>query len=146
MLKSKIQQDLIVSLKARDQERVDALRLLLAEVQNKEIDIKRELPDEDVAKLLRSITKKLREALEMFKKGGRVDLEKQNQAHIDIYAAYLPAELSDEALMQRVGALMVAHKQLFEKNPKMVIPTIMKELSSEADAQKIITVIKKHQP
>ena len=143
MLRSKIQDDLIVSLKAKSHDRVEALRLLLSEIKNVEIDAKHELSDEEVTKVLRFMNKKLKEAMEMFKKGGRSDLEKQNQVQVDIYAEYLPAELDDSALSEKVDALMTQHKALFDENPKTVIPTIMKALSAEVDPQKIMAEIKK---
>lgn len=144
MLKAKIQQDLIEAMKAKEQEKVEALRLIISDIKNKEIDSKQELSDDEVVKLLRSNIKKLREAASMFAQGGRNDLVQQNESQATIYAVYVPADLSDEALADKVLALMEAHKAQFAENPKMIMPTVMKELSGQAEPQRIITEIKKH--
>jgi len=144
MLKAKIQEDLITGLKAKDHERVEALRLVISDIKNKEIDSKIEMTDEEVVKLIRSVIKKLKEASEMFAKGGRNDLVDQNNAQISIYATYVPADLSDELVAQKVEEIMTENKTLFSENPKLIMPTVMKAMSGLADTQKIIAEIKKH--
>ncbi|KXK11802.1 MAG: Yqey-like protein [Microgenomates bacterium OLB23] len=101
MIKTKIQQDLIAAMKAKEQERVEALRMVISEIKNKEIDTKTDMSDDEVVKLIRGVIKKLREAADMFAQGGRIDLVAQNQAQIAIYATYVPADLSDDALAEK---------------------------------------------
>lgn len=144
MIKSKIQQDLITALKAKDQEKLEALRLIVSDIKNKEIDTKQELNDDEVIKIIRSTIKKLKEAADMFAQGGRDDLVQQNRAQADIYAQYIPADLTDEALSQKISEIMETNKALFAENPKLIMSTIMKELAGQAESQRILAEIKKH--
>ncbi len=144
MLKAKIQQDLITAMKAKDQDKVEALRLVISDIKNKEIDTKQDLTDDNVVKLIRSTIKKLNEAADMFAQGGRDDLVQQNLAQARMYADYVPADLTDEVLAEKVAAVMSENKVLFTENPKLVMPIVMKELSGQADPQRIIAEIKKH--
>ncbi len=141
MLRTKIQEDLIQSLKAKNQERVEALRMLLAEIKNKEIDTKEELNDDEVTKIVRSNNKKLKEALEMFEKGGRADLAEQNRAHIAIYNEYLPQELGEDEVRARIAKIKEDNAAIIEQNPKALIGMAMKELSSQADPQLVMKLL-----
>ena len=144
MLKAKIQQDLITAMKAKEQDKVEALRLVVSDIKNKEIDTRQDLSDDDIVKLIRSTIKKLNEAADMFAQGGRDDLVQQNRAQAQIYAAYVPADLTDEVLSEKVSSIMEQNSSLFAENPKLIMPIIMKELSGQADPQRIIAEIKKH--
>lgn len=144
MLKAKIQQDLITAMKAKEQDKVEALRLVVSDIKNKEIDTKQDLSDDDIVKLIRSTIKKLNEAADMFAQGGREDLVQQNRAQAQIYADYVPADLTDAVLTEKVAAIMEQNSSLFAENPKLIMPTVMKELSGQADPQRIIAEIKKH--
>ena len=142
MLTQKIQDDLVASLKAKEQDRVDVLRLMRSEIQNAEIEKSKPLDDKEVIVLLQKNVKKLREAAEMFKEGGRNDLVKQNEAQIEIIGEYLPAELSDEELGEAVDAIIKENAELSDKNPKAIIGIVMKELSGQADSKRILDELK----
>lgn len=144
MIKEKIQQDLISTMKAKEQNKVEALRLVISDIKNKEIDSKQELTDDEVVKLIRSSIKKLKEASDMFIQGGRNDLAEQNQAQVEIYSEYVPADLGDDVLAERVSAIMEANQTQFAENPKLIMQTVMKELAGQAEPQRIIAEIKKH--
>lgn len=142
MLIQKLQDDLTASLKAKDQERLDTLRLVMADIKNAKID-SGELSDDDVMKILQKTVKKLNEASEMFRKGGRDDLADQNEAQKKIIEEYLPEQMSDEDLSQAVDDLIAENKELHEKNPNALIGVAMKKLSSQAEPQRIMAELKK---
>lgn len=141
MLSQKIQDDLIGSLKAKESDRVEVLRLIRAEIKNAEIDKGAELGDDDIVQLLKKYVKKLREASEMFRSGGRTDLAEQNDAQEKIITAYLPAEMSDEDLMAAVQAVVSENADLFASNRNAVTGLAMKKLSAQADPQRIIKIL-----
>jgi uncharacterized protein len=141
MLSQKIQDDLIGSLKAKESDRVEVLRLIRSEIKNAEIDKGAELGDDDIVQLLKKYVKKLREASEMFRSGGRTDLAEQNDAQEKIIAAYLPAEMSDEDLMAAVQAVVSENADLFASNRNAVTGLAMKKLSAQADPQRIMKIL-----
>lgn len=142
MLIQKLQDDLTSSLKAKNQERLDTLRLLMADIKNAEID-SGTLSDEDILKILQKSVKKLNEASEMFRKGGREDLADQNDAQRKIIEEYLPEQMSDEELAKAIDQVIEENKELFEKNANAVIGIAMKKLTSQAEPARIMAELKK---
>ena len=142
MLTDKIQDDLTLSLKSKAQDKVDVLRLILAEIKNAEIEKGETLTDEEAQKIIKGFVKKLREAADMFKEGGRDDLAKQNEDQERVAAEYLPAEMSDAELKSAIDALIDENKEIFEKNPNALIGIAMKKLSAQADSQRILAELK----
>ncbi|RVX46466.1 hypothetical protein EDD27_9355 [Nonomuraea polychroma] len=105
-LKDKLKADLTASLKSRDEVRLRTIRMALAAVNVEEVAGKeaRELSDDEIIKVLTKEAKKRREAAEAFSNAGRAE---QAQAELDEQAVleeYLPAQLSDEELVQLVDA------------------------------------------
>ncbi len=98
-----LEADLTQALKAQDKEVLGVLRLLMASLKNREIELrseKRGLNDEDVSVIIRREAKKRREAIEMFIKGGRQDLADKDMAEVKILEKYLPANLTEEGVRE----------------------------------------------
>lgn len=142
MLTQKLQEDLTTAMKARQQERVDTIRLLLSEIKNAEIDKQSSLSDEDVIAVLKKQEKKLKDALEMFEEAKRDDLVDQYKSQIAIIQEYLPAELSDAELSKAIAELKEEHKDVVEQNPNALIGIAMKELSTRASPDRILQALK----
>src|SRR3989344_4763524 len=138
MLKDKIQEDLTNALRSKNSEKLDTLLFLMADAQNEEINLKRQMTDDEFVALIKKSVKKLRDAMTMFEKGGRTDLVQQNQKQIAMLSVYLPPQLSDEELRVAIDKLIAENKELYDKNPKMLIGIAMKTLSSQADPQRIM--------
>ena len=86
------------AMKARDKQRVAALRLINAEMKRIEVDERRELKDEDVITILNRMLKQRRDSLTQFRDANRTDLADQEQFEIDLIQGFLPEPLSAEAL------------------------------------------------
>ncbi len=142
MLAQKIQDDLTKSLKAKESEIVETLRLVRSEIQNAQIEKGSELSDEDIVVVLKKYVKKLKDACEMFRQGGRDELADQNEAQIDIISQYLPAEMSDTDLKKAIDELIEENKEMYESKPQAIIGIAMKKLSSQADPQRIMKELK----
>ena len=102
-LKEKIQTDTKDALKARARTRLSTLRLLLAAVSNKEIELRKKdvgLSDGEVLDVIKSESKKRRDSITEFKKGGREDLVKKETEELGILSEYLPPELPDEEVVR----------------------------------------------
>jgi uncharacterized protein YqeY len=90
--------DVKVAMRAREKERVGALRLLLSELQK----AAKEGPDDELAVLRRERKRRL-EAARAYTEAGRVDLAAGEEREAELIAGYLPAELSDAELMRIVA-------------------------------------------
>ena len=118
MLQDKIQADLKIALKAKDELRVSTLRLLLSEVHNREIALHRQLavqgeslPDEEVVEVIRQQIKQRQEAIEAYREGKRDDLIKKEQAELE------PLESLSPKLREELG-LPPLEGGIVEEKPK----------------------------
>ena len=110
-LKETLQSDLKNSLKAGDKKKTGVLRFLLSEVQSKEKEKQAqgkppELADEEVNAVLQKEFKKRREAIDLFKKGGREDLVIAEQDDLAVIENYIPKQLDKKEIEAIVGKLV----------------------------------------
>lgn len=98
MLREQINSDLKEALKAGDKPRVSTLRLINSAFKNADIDARgqgKPAPSqEDLLGLLQKMIKQRQESVELYEKGGRADLARQERAEIEIITGYLPKQMS----------------------------------------------------
>jgi uncharacterized protein YqeY len=145
-LKNKITEDLKDSMKKGEATRVSTIRMLLSAVHNKEIELgKKEtgLTDEEVMDVIRTESKKRRDAIEGFEKGGRPESVAQEKEELGILELYLPPEISDEELLAAVkkgiGEAQAASPADFGKAMKIISPL----LKGKASGSRIASCVKK---
>src|ERR687891_354931 len=97
-LRTRLEADLKAALKAGQRERLGALRMLLADLRNKEIEKGRALTEDEALALVAAGVKSRQESVEQFRAGGREDLVALESAEIEVLRGYLPAPLSPEEL------------------------------------------------
>jgi len=94
----RIREDQKSAMKSGDRTRLSVLRMVSSELQNRRIELGRELTEEDVIGVLTRARKQRREAAEQYEKGGREDLADKERAEEQVVAEYLPEPLSNEEL------------------------------------------------
>lgn len=92
------------AMKARDKDRLAALRLIMAEFKRVEVDERVELDDERILQILDKMTKQRKDSHQQYADAGRDDLADREAMEMAIIAEFLPAQLSDDELSQIVGA------------------------------------------
>ena len=101
-LRDRLAEDLKLAMKSRDQLRMDVIRMIKAAVLNKEVEIKKDLDDAEMSRVMTTLIKQRKEAAEQFEKGHRSDLAAKERLEIDIIEAYLPPAVSDEDISRVV--------------------------------------------
>ena len=94
-LKTQIADATKTAMKAREKQRVAALRLVNAEIQRVEVDERRDLSDDDVIGVLNRMLKQRNDSLSQFAEAGRKDLADQEQFEIDVIGTFMPEPLSE---------------------------------------------------
>ena len=103
---AKIQTDIIVAMKAKDEHRLTTLRMVKSALKNKEIDKREALTDAEETQILTTLIKQRKESVESFAKGGRPELAAKEQAEIGMIEGYLPqAAGEDEIRAVVLGAI-----------------------------------------
>jgi uncharacterized protein YqeY len=105
-LHERLAEDLKLAMKARDQLRVDVIRMIKAAILNKELELKKELDDADLTKVMTTLVKQRKEAVEQYQKAKRDDLAGKELQEISIIEAYLPKALSEEEILQLIDAVI----------------------------------------
>ena len=141
MLRQKLQDDSIIALKSGEKEKLSVLRFIIAQIQNREIEKKSDLNDEEVISVLKKFSKELKESIDAFEKGGRTDLVDTNKRQLEIVSQYLPAEITDDELKKEIEKIISENKAVYEQNPKAIIGICMRELKSKADPSRIMQVL-----
>jgi uncharacterized protein YqeY len=95
-LKAQILEDVKTTMRARDQRRLTALRLITAAIKQIEVDKRIELDDQAVLAVLDKMVKQRRESLEQYESAGREDLAAQEQFELELITDYLPEALGDD--------------------------------------------------
>ncbi len=103
-LEKKIDKDLIVSLKARDEIKVSTLRFLKAALKNYAIEKKaKELKDQDIISIIRKQMKQRLDSIEAYEKGNRPKLLDKEKKELEILKSYMPEELPVDELKKIVS-------------------------------------------
>ena len=137
-LLGRLQSDLTAARKAQDKAQLLLLGTIIADVRNREIELKRPLSDDDVIDVLRRGIKKRRESIEMYDKGGRADLAQVERAEVASLGAYLPAAVSDEEIRTAVAAAIDGGAA----NVGAVMGKVMGQFKGRADGATINAIVR----
>ena len=132
-LKDKLLADMKEALKSKDSLRLNTIRSVIAAVKNQEIDLRKELQDDEVLSIVTHEVKKRKEASALFEQGGRMDLvEKENQEHT-ILLAYLPEQASEEDLRKRIQEVIAETGAEGMKDFGKIMKVMVPEFKGKAD-------------
>ena len=94
----KVQADIVVAMKAKEEHRLTTLRMVKSALKNKEIDKREKLTDAEESQILTTLIKQRKESVESFTKGGRPELAAQEQAEIAMIEGYLPQAAGEDVI------------------------------------------------
>src|SRR6478736_4035891 len=137
-LLARLQDDLPAARKAQNKAMVLLLGTILADARNREIELKRDLTDDDVVEVLRRGIKRRRESVEMYDKGGRTDLAATERAELDALTAYLPASVDDT----EIRAAVVAAIEGGAANVGAVMGKVMSQFKGRAEGSVINAIVR----
>ncbi len=138
----KINSDLVTAMKAKNEAAVSALRMLKSALKYKEVDLKRDLTDEEVIEVLGKQAKQRKESIEGFEKGGRAESAKNEKAELALIESYLPAALSEEELVKLVEEAVKATGAAGPKEMGKVMGWLTPKLKGKADMGKVSALVK----
>ena len=140
-LKESLLSDMKGALKARDSLKLITIRGLISEIKNREIDVGRELVEDEIISIISTQVKKRKEAAILFDKGGRKDLfEKENQEK-KILQEYLPEQVSVSDLKQRIQEVISELGIIDIKDLGKIMKTIIPEFKGRADNEQIKNLV-----
>jgi uncharacterized protein YqeY len=138
-LHDRLAEDLKQAMKAKDQLRMDVIRMIKAAVTNKELELKKHLDDAEMTRVMTSLIKQRKEAAEQYEKARREDLAGKELQEIAIIQGYLPRALTAEEVSQIVDAVIQETGATSLKDMGTVMKTVMARLAGQAVDGKLIS-------
>ena len=133
----RVKQDVVVALKEGDKDRVQALRLILSELQKAAKE-----GDGDETAVLRRERKRRQESARAFRDGGRDELATAEESEAEIIGTYLPAEIGDEELDSIVAAAIAETGAVEMKQMGVAMKAAMAKVGGRADGSRVSAKVK----
>ena len=109
MIRDAIKSAQIQAMKAGDKERLAAVRLILARLKDRDIELRTasQVPEDDaiVVDVLQKMVKQRRESIAMFEQGGRAELAAKEQAELDVIESFLPRQMGEDETKAAIDAI-----------------------------------------
>lgn len=141
-LKETLDQDLKKSLKGRDTVRTSVIRLLKANIKNREVEKRGELSEEEILQAVNSQAKSRKESITEFKKAGRDDLVKKEEQELSILNEYLPEQLTPEELEKVIDTAVCDAEAEGPKDMGKVMKILMSNVTGRADGKIVSQMVK----
>ena len=138
----RLQDDIKIAMKAREGEKLEALRFLYSEIKNVGINEGRELTDDDALVVVGRLIKQRQESVEHFKKGGREDLVAREEMGMNLYREYLPPQLSVEELKAVVAEAVAETSAAGLKDMGKVMKVLMPRVKGLAEGKVVNEVVR----
>lgn len=132
-----IRKDMFVASKEGRVDESDILKMALSAIKNAEIEIQKELADEEVEKILRKETKKITDAIEQYTKMGREDLLNKEKSQLEVLNKYLPKLLTPEEVKEIVKNKVEELGTTSIKDMGRVMGAVMAEVGSKTDGNTV---------
>lgn len=132
-LKTRIADDVKAAMKAREAQRLGALRLLAAAIKQREVDERIELDDAQVVAVIEKMIKQRRDSIQQYESGGRADLAAQERFELQVLAAYLPQQADDAEIDAAIAAAVAATGAKGMADMGKVMAQVKSKLAGRAD-------------
>lgn len=138
-LRDRLTEDLKLAMKSRDQLRMDVIRMVKAAIMNKEMEIKKDLDDAEMSKIMTTLIKQRRDSVEQYEKAQRPELAAKERQEISIIEGYLPQALPLEQLAEVVEGAIAESGARSLKDMGTVMKAVMGRLAGQPVDGKQIT-------
>lgn len=136
-----IRKDMFESSKAGSVERVNILKIVLADIKNEEISQSKSLTDGEILQVLGKQRKKVRDSISQFKQMGREDLVNREAEQLEVLNEYLPAMMSKEDISKVIKRVIESTGAQDLKDMGKVMGLAMKELNGKAEGDTVKEIV-----
>jgi uncharacterized protein YqeY len=141
-LKEKITEDMKAAMRAKESQRLTAIRMLLAAMKQKEVDERVQLTDADVLAIVEKLIKQRRDSITQYQAANRQDLVAGETFELELLQAYLPQQLSDDEVKQAIDAAIGETGAAGAKDMGKVMGLLKARLAGRADIGKVSGLVK----
>jgi uncharacterized protein YqeY len=141
-LKTQITEDMKTAMRARDRQRLAAIRLVLAAIKQKEVDERKDLTDQDVTSVLEKMIKQRRESITQYEKAARVDLAEVEKFELAVLQAYMPQALSESEVEAAVASALTESGAQGLGDMGKVMNVLKSKTAGRADMSVVSAIVK----
>ncbi len=141
-LTDRITEDMKGAMRARDSERLGAIRLLLAAIKQKEVDERVVVEDAAVLGIVEKLIKQRSDSIEQFEKAGRAELAAKERQERELLRSYLPQQMSDAELSAAIDAALAESGASGPQAMGKVMALLKPRLAGRADLGRVSVLVK----
>ncbi|HMM53022.1 MAG TPA: GatB/YqeY domain-containing protein [Burkholderiaceae bacterium] len=141
-LKERIGEDMKTAMRAREADRLSAIRMLLAAIKQKEVDERITVDDAQVVAIADRLIRQRRDSIEQFEKAGRTDLVDREKAEIEVISAYLPQQASPAEVAAEIDAAIAAAGATGPQQMGKVMAVLKQRLAGRTDLAAVSAQVK----
>ena len=132
-LKEKLLSNMKEAMKSKDSVKLGTVRGVISAVKNQEIDLKKELSEEEILTIVSREVKKRKEAAVLYEKGNRPELKNKEIQEMKILQTYLPEQVSEKDLRRRIQEVIAETGAEGMKDFGKIMKTLVPEFKGKAD-------------
>ena len=141
-LKERIGEDMKAAMRAREADRLSAIRMLLAAIKQKEVDERITVDDAQVVAIVDRLIRQRRDSIEQFQKAGRQDLVDREKLEVDVLSVYLPQQASAAEVAAEIDAAIAATGATGPQQMGKVMGVLKQRLAGRTDLSAVSAQVK----
>ncbi len=142
MLRDRLVDEMKAAMKARDDVKVSAIRMVRSAVKNREIDLGKELDDREITEVIASLVKQRRESIRLFQEAGRSDLVAKEERELAILMDFLPKQLDRVEIAEIVEKAIAESGAQGLRDMGKVMKLVMPQVSGKADGNVVGEIVR----
>ncbi len=141
-LKDRIVEEMKSAMRAKEAERLGAIRLLLAAIKQKEVDERVPVDDAAVLNIIEKQIKQRNDSIQQFEKAGRMELAAKEKTELELLRTYLPQQMSDAELSAAIDAALVESAAAGPQAMGKIMALLKPRITGRADMGKVSALVK----
>ena len=141
-LKAKLSDDMKAAMRAKDSQRLGAIRLVLAALKQKEVDERIELSDADVLSIIEKMIKQRRDSISQYQAANRQDLVDAESFELELLVSYMPAQLDEAAIAGEISKAIAETGAAGMADMGKVMGVLKGRLAGRADMGRLSSQVK----
>jgi uncharacterized protein YqeY len=142
-LKDQLNDAMKAAMKARDDLRLSAVRMVRAAIKNREIDNRIELDDQAVTEVISTLAKQRRESIKLYREGNRLELAEKEEAELAVLLEFLPSQLTPAEIESLVLQVIQDTGAQGAKDMGRVMKAVTPLTAGKADGRAVSDTVKR---
>lgn len=142
-IKAQLDETMKAAMRARDDLRLSTVRMVKSAVKNREIELKKELGDQEIIDVLTTLVKQRRESIRLYQEGNRLELANKEEQELAVLLLFMPRQLSPEEIEALVRKVITETGASGAKDMGRVMKLLSLETAGKADGKTVSEIVRK---